>query len=204
MADLWGRLQDALCDDEFRAQYEEAEAEQRAMVPYEPAALDIEEPVRVAHQHRPRRRKWPVPGPYDGPGVDPIPPTPFVMDEAAGAWVREHVLRGYLPGATEGYWRACSCQYGICGACARGRCDQCLTPRLAGREPGPETHITDRRGMVAYGVGSAVWLKHTTCRYVCPCRCPCRCPKVAPTAPVAPAPAPRPEQLDLLALLEVA
>jgi len=124
-----------------------------------------------------------------GPGVDPIPSTPDVMDPTAGAWVREHALTAYH--RREGsLLRLCSCQYGICGACERGRCDQCLQVQLLGRPDSPGTYLTDRRGLVR----GLVWPAGRPCRYACPCRCP----KTA-SAPLVVAPVP--EQLDLFDLL---
>jgi hypothetical protein len=138
--------------------------------------------------------------PPPAPVLTPTPPT--VIDPAHAAWIREHVLpKRYRD---DRYYRMtvelCACQWGICGACDRGRHDHCLSAQHAAsgrRIESPEAYIVDRRGFVASGVG--VWrATGTPCRYRCPC------PTCAQLAAMPPAPTPPPpptsqerEQLSL-------
>lgn len=159
--------------------------------------FDVTIPERKRRRPGPDRRYGTS---YVGPGVDSLPPTPPIMDAAAGDWVLRVVLpKAYVRNTIN---RICACQYGICGACSGGRCDRCLSKQLGRLKRSPAAHITDRRGFVANarGVSAAVWLKNTPCRYLCPCRCP----KTAPAPKPAVRLAERPEQLDLMDLLGVA
>lgn len=146
----------------------------------------------VPAQRRPERRR---PAPrygtsYAGPGIAPDPVTPLVMPAEVGAAIRALVLPArYL--ANSSPIERCSCQYGLCGGCERGRCDRCLTIQLGGSKVHPETHIVTRRWFVAGAPGvasSEVWRVGTPCRY----RCPCQCSKTPP--------APRVEHADVVQL----
>lgn len=82
--------------------------------------------------------------------------------------IRDHVWPGWMRDSAIS--RLCPCQYGLCGACAQGRHDRCLTSRIGPLYSDVYGYMVNHRGLV---VASILWLPgQTPCEYRCPCPTP--------------------------------
>jgi hypothetical protein len=99
-----------------------------------------------------------------------IPPTPLVVDPAAGAWIYEHVLTAKQREHHAALIEHCECQYGPCGHCGAGNHDRCAHRRP---DHGPvrscETYVISRAGHALTEVWPA---SGRTCTWRCPCPAP--------------------------------
>ncbi len=96
-----------------------------------------------------------------------IPPTPQVVDPAAGAWIYEHVLTANRRKHHAAIVAVCECQYGPCGHCVNGDHNQCAHRRPDHRPVrSPETYVINRAGYALTPVWPA---SGRTCVWRCPC-----------------------------------